>query len=265
MIWLSAIVTVLALLMAGGVLLADSYGALDQLGEDAADLRDLATALMLLPLAPLAFYIYRFFMAAQARSNAVLVGPQQFPELYALYQDIASRLKMSRLPKLYVANGNGVVNAFALECNRRHGYVIIHAEIAQVLDQSPDVVSFVLAHELAHHKLRHVSLWRIVISLVPNLLVVLGVTTTRAQEYSADRLAMAVCPDHANALRLLSVGPWMEKGVNPQAWLEQANAEHREFFVRITNLLSSHAVGVKRFKALKDIETHGFSRHGEMF
>lgn len=265
MIWLSGLVTFVALLMAGGITLADSYGALDDLGENATDLRDMASTMLLLPLAPLAIYAYRFFMAAQARANAIRVGPQQFPALFALYQDLANRLDMPRLPKLYVANGNGVVNAYALECNRRHNYVIIHAEIAQALETSPDIVGFVLAHELAHHKLRHVSLWRIVIGIVPNLLVLPGATTTRAQEYSADRLAMAVCPNHANALRLLSVGPWMEKGVNPDAWLEQANAEHREFFVRVTNMLSSHAVGIKRFKALKDIEAHGFSRHGEMF
>ena len=124
---------------------------------------------------------------------------------------------------------------------------------------------FILAHEMAHHKLRHVSLWRIIIGLIPNVMVLPGVTTTRAQEYSADRVAMAVCPNHAAAMRLLAVGPWMANGVDPDAWLEQCESEHREFMVRLSNALSDHAVMVKRYKALRDIERKGFSAHGEMF
>lgn len=174
-------------------------------------------------------------------------------------------MDMTDLPRLYVANGNGTVNAFAQECNRRNRYIMLNAEIAMLLPSSPDVVAFVLAHEMGHHKLRHVSLWRNFIGIIPNFLLLPGLAATRAQEYSADRVAMAVCPDHANAIRLLSVGPWMEKGVNPEAWAEQADAEHREWMVRAANTMSSHAVGIKRYKALRDIEREGFKVHGEMF
>lgn len=80
-----------------------------------------------------------------------------------------------------------MVNAFALECNRRQRYVVIHAEIAMLMPTAPEIVEFVLAHELAHHKLRHVSLWRLAIGVVPQSLVLPGLATTRAQEYSAAR------------------------------------------------------------------------------
>ncbi|WP_187794486.1 M48 family metallopeptidase [Paracoccus amoyensis] len=267
MIWFSAIITFLALGGAMSIWWFDWNGLLESSfgTEGATDLRDMAETAYLILLAPLAIYIYRFYMAAQARSNAILVGPAQFPELYALYQDLAQRLDMPNPPKLYVTNGDGVVNAYALECNRRYRYIVMHSEITLMLAKSPDVVEFVLAHEMAHHKLRHVSLWRIIIGMVPNMLVLPGQTTTRAQEYSADRVAMAVCPNHASAIRILAVGPWIADGVNPDAWLEQCDAEHREWMVRAANAVSSHAVGVKRFKALRDIERKGFSAHGEMF
>lgn len=265
MIWLSCAITIIALLFAGLVFWADSQGELAEFGEDANELRDMAKSALLILIAPVLIYIYRFYMAASVKANAVRVGPNQFPELFAIYQDIGARLGMQRLPRFYVVNGNGTVNAYALECNRRHRYVVMHSEIALLYKTSPDVVEFVLAHELAHHRLRHVSLWRIVVGLVPNLLVLPGQATTRAQEYSADRLAISVCPNHANAMRLLSVGPWMEKGVNPEAWLEQCEEERGEFMVRVANAMSSHAVMVKRFKALKDIERHGFTHHGDMF
>ena len=74
------------------------------------------------------------------RSNAVLVGPKQFPELYALYQDLGQRLDMPKLPKLYVTNGDGAVNAYALECNRRYNYIVMHAEIAIMLPTAADIV-----------------------------------------------------------------------------------------------------------------------------
>lgn len=267
MIWLSCLITLMALAAALGVFWADSAGMLEGSLEEETltDLRDTANTVMLLLIAPLAIYVYRFYMAASARSNAVLVGPQQFPELHAMYLDLAQRLDLPNPPKLYVTNGNGVVNAYALECNRRYRYVVMHSEIAMLLPTAPDVVEFVLAHELAHHKLRHVSLWRIIIGMIPNLLMLPGQTTTRAQEYSADRVAMAICPNHANAVRLLAVGPWMADGVNPDAWAEQCEAEHREWMVRLANALSSHAVMVKRFKALRDIEREGFKTQGEMF
>ncbi|WP_374635428.1 M48 family metallopeptidase [Paracoccus sp. (in: a-proteobacteria)] len=267
MIWFSALLTGLALLMALGVLAVDDGKLLeDTLGEETAtSLRDTATSLLFVLVAPLLFYVYRFYLAAQSRANGILVGPRQFPELFALYQELGRRLDMPRLPRLYVVNGNGVVNAFALECNKRYNYVVIHAEIAMLLPRAPEIVAFVLAHELGHHKLRHVSLWRAVIGLVPNLLVLPGQATTRAQEYSADRIAMAICPGTASATRLLAVGPWMESGVDADAWLEQCQAEHREFWVRVTQALSSHAVMVKRYKALREIERDGFSAQGEMF
>ena len=265
MIWLSAITTIMGFLFGIAVTMATSDGTTLGLGGEVREILDTLKGLALIPLLPIAFYIYRFYIAAQAKSNALRIGPEQFPTLFSLYQDIGRRLELKNLPKLYLTNGNGVVNAFALECNRRHRYVVIHSEIAMLILTAPEIVEFVLAHELAHHKLRHVSLWRLAISFVPQLLVLPGLATTRAQEYSADRIALAVCPNYANTVRLLAVGPWMQQGVNPQAWLEQCEEENKELFVRISNLLSNHAVMVKRFKALKDIEMYGFERHGSMF
>ena len=267
LIWVSAVVTVATVLLGLAIIAVDQGTVLnDALGEDSATLlREFPGYFYILLIAPVAIYAYRFYVAAQSRANAILVGPRQFPELFATYQELGRRLEMPHLPRLYVINGNGVVNAFALECNRRHNYVVIHAEIAMLLSTAPDVVEFVLAHELGHHKLRHVSLWRAVIAIVPGATVVLGQATTRAQEYSADRIALAVCPGTANATRLLAVGPWMESGVDPDAWLEQCQAEHREFWVRISQAMSSHAVMVKRYKALREIVRDGFSAQGEMF
>lgn len=265
LIWLSFIVTVLGVVLALWMLSLSEEEMSALFGEDAEAIAETANVGLVVLILPLGMYLYRFYLAARAKANAVRIGPKQFPAIWALYQDLGKRLEMPRLPKLYMTNGNGVVNAYALSCNSRHKYVVLHSEVALAYEEQPEVVEFVLAHELAHHKLRHVSLWRIVIGFIPNLMVPLGVSTTRAQEYSADRVALSVCGHHEGAMKLLAVGPWTQAGVDAESWLEQCHEEHREFYVRLANLMSSHAVMVKRFKALRDIEKQGFSTHGSMF
>ena len=36
-------------------------------------------------------------------------------------------------------------------------------------------------------------------------------------------------------------------------------------FIRAANVMSNHAVGVKRYDALKRIDEEGFTAHGDMF
>lgn len=264
LIWLSVIVTLATFLIGLALLTMDEAILRDILEEETDTVLDLAAYAPMLLVLPAIVFVYRYFMAAQARANGLRVGPRQMPELWEMYRRLGERMGMRYLPRLYVTNGNGVVNAYALSCNVRVGYVVVHSEIALLLPTQPEAVEFVLAHELAHHRLRHVSLWRIVAAVIPNFVVPLGLSATRAQEYSADRLALAACGHHEKAMKLLAAGPWMVGDVNAEAWDEQCADERGEFFVRAANVMSSHAVLVKRYKALQDIQAKGFCCHGDM-
>lgn len=217
------------------------------------------------PLMPLLIFFTRLYTAAIARANGVRVGPDQFPELHRRYHAIAEQLGMSAVPALYVINGNGVVNAYALSCNSRRKYVVIHAEIAHLIDRRPEVVEFVLAHELGHHKLGHVSLFRILLQVIPGFLVLPQRAAIRAQEYSADRVAASVCNGCPQVMGLLAVGPYLEQQVNVEAYDRQAAEEERSWFVRLVHWMSDHAVNTKRLRALRQIEKHGFDAHGALF
>lgn len=265
LIWLSGGVSLVVLLLAGAVLSLDAAQMTALFADEAEAVADTAGDALLVLILPLALFLYRFYMAAKAKANAIRVGPEQLPQLWDMYQDLGRRMDMPRLPKLYVTNGNGVVNAYALSCNRRHKYIVLHAETVIEMKRDPSIVEFVLAHELAHHKLGHVSLWRLAIGLIPNVLVPLGKSASRAQEYSADRVALKLCGHHQGTMNLLAVGPWMVQDVNPEAWLEQCRHDRRELYVRAVNLMSGHAVMSKRYKALRDIEAGGFNQHGDMF
>lgn len=265
LIWVSGLVSFFAFVLGMVVLSLDDSTMTSLFGEEAENAADLASNALIFVTVPIGVYFYRFYLAAQAKSNAIRVGPAQMPKIWAVYEDLGRRLEMPRLPRLYVTNGNGVVNAYALSCNKRNNYIVLHAEVALAIDTRPEIVEFVLAHEMAHHKLGHVALWRIAIGLIPNILVPLGISTSRAQEYSADRVALKVCGHHVQAMKLLAIGPWMVDQVNPDAWDTQCETDRRELYVRAANVMSGHAVMSKRYKALRDIETQGYGTHGDMF
>lgn len=265
LIWISFLVTVSGIMFGAWALTLDEATMQTYFGESSQSVADAASFAVMVLILPIGMFFYRFYMAAKAKANAIRVGPNQLPKLWELYQELGKKLQMERLPKLYVTNGNGVVNAYALSCNTRHKYIVLHSETVMAMAEAPEIVEFVLAHEMAHHKLGHVSLWRIAIGLIPDVLVPLGISTTRAQEYSADRVAKSVCDHDHHAMKLLAIGPWMHGDVDSEAWLEQCEEDRKELFVRFANVMSNHAVMSKRYKALRDIDTGGFEKHGDMF
>lgn len=262
MLWICALITMLALL-AGAYALATGTLPGHRLTEsEAEDLRSMAA---FGAIAPLFYFVMRFYQAARAAANAIQVGPDQFADLHARCLQLAQRMGLQSVPQLYVINGNGVVNAYALSCNRRRKYIVVHAEIAHLLDSDPATVDFVLAHELAHHRMGHVTLWRILVNIIPSVPLLPGKSLIRAQEYSADRLALHTCAGCVDGITLLAAGGSMYRKVNLQSYREQCERQDRDFWVRVVNWFSDHAVMSKRYRALKRIEERGFCEHGQMF
>lgn len=210
-------------------------------------------------------FVSRYILASRQRANSVRVSAGQLPDVWEIYSDLLERFSLPAAPSLYIQNGNGEVNAFAFSCSNRRNYVILNSEIALLARDHPDIVRFVLAHELAHHKLGHVKFRRLALSLIMDMMYLPGKALSRAQEYSADRLALAVCPGTADSLVLLATGPWLVKQTSPDALWRQAIDEENSFGIRITNAMQTHPVFTKRFGALKKIEQSGFSNHGPLF
>lgn len=224
----------------------------------------LAGLTLLIATMPMVF-VYRYYLAAQMRANCARVSPDQFPEIWSIYSDLLKKIQLDYEPALYIQNGNGVVNAFAFSCSLKRNYIILHAEIAVCCDEHPEIVQFVLAHELAHHKLGHTRLSRNFFSYLMDLMVLPGKALSRAQEYSADRLALAICPDAADSILFLLVGPWMAGRTNPKAFETQAEQDKNCLMIRLANVAQTHPVMSKRYQALLDISRNGFGTHGSMF
>lgn len=120
------------------------------------------------------------------------------------------------------------MNAFAAKCTLRKRYIVIYSDLLDVYysHKQNELVRFVLAHELAHHKCGHTNLCRLI--LAPALKpLFLDKSLTRAQEYTADRTAVY----------------YAEEGALD---------------------LSDHPVGYRRIQTLKEAKENGWDVHGKM-
>lgn len=198
-------------------------------------------------------------------ADGVEITATQLPEIYEIYRELGIAMDVTPLPRLYLANGNGAINAFASKCQVRRHYVVMWSDLVDIAYEHGDFagVKFVLAHELGHVKCGHVDLWRQAIMAVPRALF-LGRTVVRAQEYTADRCGAYYAPEGAHSIMVLFAGKRMYRHCSIDAY--QASIENHKdgFWLKFTNFLSDHAVGWRRIQPLADIETKGWDQHGKM-
>lgn len=206
-------------------------------------------------------------------SNAVEVTADQLPRLHTLFVEQAALLGMTptgegmrKTPRLYLVNGNGVMNAYATKCRLRRGYVVIYSDLldlAYEYDQF-DLMRFVLSHELGHHHCGHTQFRRVMLSPLLRLLQ-LWPSFSRAQEYTADRVGAFLAVEGAPKMIGLFAGKHMQKDVNLDAYLASV-ADHKDgFWLKVANFRADHPVGFRRMTTLKRMETEGWDVHGRFF
>ena len=87
---------------------------------------------------------------------------------------------------------------------------------------------------------------------------------TRAQEYTADRVASYYAPNHARDMAILMVGKHLWDRVDHDDLMEQIRKHKSILWIRIVNFLSDHAVGFRRYEALYRVQDEGWDVHGRM-
>lgn len=198
-------------------------------------------------------------------SNSVEVTENQLSEIHAIYIELCAAMDMPQRPRLYVANGNGAINAYASKCRIRRSYVVIYSDLIDVAYELGDfnAIRFVLAHELGHIKCGHVNLWRNALLPVATVLGI-GPSVSRAQEYTADRCGAFYAPEGAQSLMVLFAGKRIYNRVDIDAYRDSARDHGTGFWLRVANFFSGHAVGFRRMEPLAEIETAGWDVHGKM-
>lgn len=201
----------------------------------------------------------------QTIGDGVEITAKQFGEVHDQYADLAKEMGIKVLPRLYVVNGNGTLNAFASKCTVRKAFVVIYSDIVDLLYEHGDMngVRFVLAHELGHVKMKHVAIWRFVLNVIPNYLWI-GRSVTRAQEYTADRVAMQYAPEGAPSIMALFAGKRLYRRVNIEEYFNSFDNHKIGFWARVSNIISTHPQGHRRVRALYEMHRSGLDHHGKM-
>lgn len=189
---------------------------------------------------------------AQYRSRAIKITERNFPEVYERINLYANKLGMKKVPEAYIVQENGVLNAFSAFIIRKQ-YVQINADLFEIAYREYgdiESLSFIIAHELSHIKLKHATFaynfWILISKGIP----ILGSTASRAREYSCDRLAQRITENNGlEAMNVLMVGKHLYKNVDIEDYVNHSY-EIKGFFVWANNLLSSHPIMPKRIRAL---------------
>jgi Zn-dependent protease with chaperone function len=179
-------------------------------------------------------------MIGGIRRNGVRLSEEQFPDLYSKALEMAAQMGLEKIPQMYVVESQGTLNAFATRFFGRN-VVVLYSEIFELTEREAEKeVLFVLAHEFAHLKRKHVT---INFLLLPAMWVpFIGDAYMRACEYTCDRYATyysGSLSSSKNALTILAIGKELYKKVNKESYMRQIESE-AGFFVWLNEKLSTH-------------------------
>ena len=193
-------------------------------------------------------------MLGSIRGNGIRIHERQFPDVYERVQVLAKQMELKNVPDVFVIQSEGALNAFATRFFGRD-MVVLYSEVFELArEQGQDELDFIIAHELAHVKRRHI--WKNLLILPAGFIPFLSSAYSRSCEYTCDRHAAFIIQNAAaakRALTLLGVGKKMYIEVNEDAYREQIKTESNAV-VWLSEVLSTHPLLPKRIQSLEQFE-----------
>lgn len=185
------------------------------------------------------------------KGNGIKLSEKQLPEVYSIAVELSRKIGLNKVPDIYLIQSGGMLNAFAAKFLSRN-FVIIYSDILELAyEKGQAEVAFIICHELAHIKSKHLSLrWLI----EPGLLIpFLGSAYLRACEYTADNYGAYFCSDGAvSGLLILASGKKLYRQVNIQEYCSQPFNDGG-FWVSFSEALSTHPNLPNRIKSVQSI------------
>lgn len=172
------------------------------------------------------------------KGNAIRINENQFPELYAIAKEEAEKLKLAKMPAIYILQAGGMLNAFA---TRFYGkdFVVLYSDVVELaFEKGNETVHFIMGHELGHIKRKHMTKNLL---LFPGVLVpFLGPAYSRACEFTCDQIGHALSPEGAvSGLLVLAAGKQLHNKVNIEEYLNSAERESG-FWKWFAEMVSGH-------------------------
>lgn len=195
-------------------------------------------------------YFFHALGMAKIRRNGVRISEKQFPDIYEKAARLAGVMGLEKVPSIYIMEAEGTLNAYATRFFGKN-MVVVYSEIFDLSEEGKeDELLFVIAHEFAHLKRRHVLVHLL---LLPAMYVpFLGEAYLRACEYTCDRYAAFYTNNleaSKKALTMLAIGKRLSHKVNQEAFIEQVEQE-TGFFAWLSERLATHPDLPKRLNAL---------------
>lgn len=220
-------------------------------------------------LAIFAFLLFtNAVMLGTIRGNGVRIHERQFPDVYERVKILSAQMEIGRVPDVFVVQSEGALNAFATRFFGRD-MVVLYSEVFELArEQGQAELDFIIAHELAHIKRRHV--WKNLLILPAGFIPFLSSAYRRSCEYTCDRHAAYAIQDAAaakRALTLLGIGKKAYAEVNEDAYREQIHTESNAF-VWLAEVLSTHPRLPKRIQSIDRFDqtdvTYYQPKHGRI-
>lgn len=193
-------------------------------------------------------------MLGSIRGNGIRIHERQFPDVYERVQILAKQMELKKVPDVFVIQSEGALNAFATRFFGRD-MVVLYSEVFELArEQGQEELDFIIAHELAHVKRRHV--WKNLLILPAGFIPFLSEAYSRSCEYTCDRHAAFTIQNAAaakRALTLLGIGKKTYLEVNEDAYREQIATETNAV-VWLSEVLSTHPRLPKRIQAIEQFD-----------
>ncbi len=190
------------------------------------------------------------------RANAVRITPQQFPDVYALWERVARDLGIPQVPDLYTINGNGLLNAYASCVPGFRSFSAVYSDILETClrNEDWDSLTFILGHEAAHIRLGHVKWWYLVTTFIfnsPFLNFIIALPLSRAKEYSCDKVGYALTQDaECKGLLLLTAGKHLYNNLNTAEHIQET-VEQGGLWATLVNFMAGHPILAWRVNAIR--------------
>lgn len=184
------------------------------------------------------------------RGNSVKISEKQFPEIFEILKKQSEELNLSKIPNIYLLQGNGVLNAFATRFIFKN-YIILHSEIMEeAYKKGIAAVEFIIGHELGHIKRKHTSFFKTWFLFPSRFIPFLHSAYSRACEYTCDSIGYALSPNGFKpGMLMLAAGKELSSKVNIDEYLSSANNDSG-FVTWVAEIFSTHPHIYKRVKAL---------------
>lgn len=196
-------------------------------------------------------------LAGVIKGNSVKASPVQFKEVFKIVNEQAEALGLKKVPKVYVLQHGGFINAFIAKFARKHYVVLFAPVVAEAYKEGEDTLRFIIGHELGHIKRNHLAFWKVFLTFPATFIPFLGAAYSRACEYTCDSIGYALSPSGAlKGMGLLAVGPELYKKLDMEAWMSDSEDE-RGFATFISELFSPHPHLSNRVQAIHRLQKRG--------